>query len=188
MGATTELRLLGPVELRAGGRVLELGPPKQLAVFAALAVDAGRPVPVTTLVDRVWDEAPPAQARSALYAHIMRIRRVLASVGAADGDEWRLERSAGGYRLEVDPDRVDLHRLSRLVGQARALELDDGRRAPLLREALQLWRGTPLDGVGGSWAARVRHSCQQQRYEVQALDDQHRDHVRRLPARSGRRP
>lgn len=61
-----EVRLLGPVQLLAAGRVLDLGPPKERAVLAALAVDAGLPVDVDTLVDRVWGDNPPANARSGL--------------------------------------------------------------------------------------------------------------------------
>jgi DNA-binding SARP family transcriptional activator len=146
-----EFRLLGPVELLAGGRLVDLGAPKQRAVFTALAVDAGHPVPVDTLVDRVWDDDPPVAARNALYAHIMRIRRALAEAAVADGDpgarQPRLDRRAGGYLLSVDPESVDLHRFRRLTNQARDPALGDDERAVLLREALRLWRGTPLGRV-----------------------------------------
>ena len=91
-----DIRVLGAVELRAADQPQELGPPKQRAVLAALVVDAGRPVPVDTLVDRVWDEAPPAAARNALYAHIMRVRRLLARVADPDDGGPRLDRRAGG--------------------------------------------------------------------------------------------
>src|SRR5258708_33239488 len=43
-GAVVEFRLLGPVEVWAAGRCLEMGPPQRRAVLAALAVDAARPV------------------------------------------------------------------------------------------------------------------------------------------------
>src|SRR4051794_1785824 len=64
-----EFRMLGPVEVRAGGSPIALGEPRQRAVLVALLVDAGRPVSVETLVDRVWGEAPPPQARRSLQAH-----------------------------------------------------------------------------------------------------------------------
>src|SRR5690349_22711781 len=48
------LRLLGAVELRVDGIDVPLGPARQRTVLAALAVDAGRPVQIDTLVDRVW--------------------------------------------------------------------------------------------------------------------------------------
>ncbi|MET9038449.1 AfsR/SARP family transcriptional regulator [Streptomyces mirabilis] len=152
----TELWLLGPVELKARGQVLDLGPPKQRAVFAALAVDSGQPVAVSTLVDRVWNESPPAAARNALYAHITRIRRLLAKVTKADGAPVQLERHVGGYLLDLDPDGVDLLRFRRLVELGLSKDLDDGARVALLRQALELWRGRPLEGVDGSWAEWTR--------------------------------
>ncbi|MEW1584343.1 hypothetical protein AB0283_02680 [Micromonospora vinacea] len=39
-----EIRILGPVEVWAGGRLVEAGAARQRAVLAALAVDVGRPV------------------------------------------------------------------------------------------------------------------------------------------------
>ena len=51
-----------------------------------------------------------------------------------------------GYRLRVEPDAVDAVRFERLVGQARNDE--DPRRVWLLREALALWRGAAMQGVG----------------------------------------
>jgi len=157
-----DIRVLGAVELRAADQPQELGPPKQRAVLAALVVDAGRPVPVDTLVDRVWDEAPPAAARNALYAHIMRVRRLLARVADPDDGGPRLDRRAGGYVLDIDRDQVDLHRFHRLVDQARAAESADDRRASLLGEALSLWRGTPLADLSGAWVERLREGWRRQ--------------------------
>ena len=53
-----EVRLLGPVEVHAAGRVWDSGPRQQRHVLAALAADAGRPLTTEALIDRVWDEAP----------------------------------------------------------------------------------------------------------------------------------
>ena len=86
-----EFRLLGPVEVRTADLSLDLGPPQQRAVLAALAVDAGRPVFRDTLIARVWSQDAPEGATSALYAHINRIRRPPAPGGPA-GTCWRLIR------------------------------------------------------------------------------------------------
>src|SRR4051794_21649577 len=103
-----EVRLLGPVEAWAAGRRLEVGPPQRRAVLAALALDAGRPVPVDTLIDRVWGEALPGQARAAVHAHVTGIRRVLRQAAAAEPGQAPagLARRAGGYVLQVDAQRV----------------------------------------------------------------------------------
>jgi DNA-binding SARP family transcriptional activator/tetratricopeptide (TPR) repeat protein len=152
------------MEVRAAGQVLDLGPPKRRLLFAALLVDAGRPVSVATLVDRVWDEAPPAEVRGTLYAHISHIRRLLAQV-AGDGDPpVRLTRRDSGYLLEVDPDHVDLHLFRRLVEEARGER--DQERARLLRTALELWRGVPFAGLSGAWVGRLRESWHQHRLDA----------------------
>ncbi|MEN3361274.1 MAG: hypothetical protein V7637_5256 [Mycobacteriales bacterium] len=162
-----ELRLLGPVEINVGGRWLDLGPPQQRAVLAALAVDAGRPVMLRTLIDRVWDEAPPIGAKPALYAHITRIRQALELTERGDGDPpARLVRRAGGYLLEVEPDQVDLRRFRRLVAAARDPNRGDPERVDLLHAALDLWRGVPLADLPGEWAARMRDSWQKQRLDA----------------------
>jgi hypothetical protein len=96
-GDVTEFRLFGPIEVTVGGRVVEVGPPQRSMVLAALAVDAGRPMSVDVLIDRVWGDMPPDRARRALQAHVMRIRRLLESTGVAGerGSERGSERSGG---------------------------------------------------------------------------------------------
>jgi DNA-binding SARP family transcriptional activator/tetratricopeptide (TPR) repeat protein len=160
-----EFRLLGPVEVWTAGLGLEMGPPQQRAVLAALAVDAGRPVFRDTLIARVWSQDAPEGATSALYAHINRIRRALAA-GPADGEPVRLARRSGGYVLDVDPQAVDLHRFRRLKLAARDQQRPVEERARLLREALDLWRGEPLADLPGEWPARMRNSWEEERLDA----------------------
>jgi len=154
-------RLLGPVEVWAGSTQLVVGGPRQYGVLAALAVDAGRLVPVEVLVDRVWGEDPPERARRTLHTHITRLRRCLERGPAASDPNVRITRRAGGYVLEVDPDEVDLHRFRRLLEASRGAGRD-GERLGLLREAVGCWRGDPLTGVAGEWAGRLRDSWRQE--------------------------
>ncbi|HET6212715.1 MAG TPA: AfsR/SARP family transcriptional regulator [Micromonosporaceae bacterium] len=161
-----EFRLLGPVEVVASGQPVEVGPPQRCAVLAALAVDAGRPVTVETLIDRVWGDQSPERVRRALHAHVTRIRRLLEHAGTADGRPARLLRRPGGYLLDIDPDRVDLHRFRRLCEQARDPDRDDAERVLLLREALRLWHGEPLAGLAGLWVTRTRHGWRQQHLDA----------------------
>jgi tetratricopeptide (TPR) repeat protein/DNA-binding SARP family transcriptional activator len=160
-----EFRLLGPVEVCAAGVCLEMGPPQQRAVLAALAVDAGRPVFRDTLIDRIWSGRAPEGAASALYAHINRIRLVLAGEGAGE-EPMRLARRSGGYVLEVDPEDVDLHRFRQLALAARDQQRPDDERARLLRAALGLWRGEPLADLPGEWPARMRDSWKEERLDA----------------------
>src|SRR3989440_10755380 len=111
-----DFRLLGEVELEAAGQMLDVGTPRQQAVLAALIADAGRPVAIETLIDRVWDDTPPVEARSVLYSHLSRIRQLLRLAAAiTSGTVARIERRHAGYVLNVDPDLVDLHRFQRLI-------------------------------------------------------------------------
>ncbi len=160
-----EFRLLGPVEVWAAGGCLEMGPPQQRAVLAALAVDAGRPVFRGTLIDRIWSGRAPEGAASALYAHINRIRLVLAAEGAGE-EPMRLARRSGGYVLEVDPEDGDLHRFRQLSLAARDQQRPDDERARLLRTALGLWRGEPLADLPGEWPARMRDSWKEERLDA----------------------
>ena len=155
-----ELRVLGPVEVRACGRVLAAGRPQQVLVLVVLAVEAGCPVPMEVLVDRVWDQAPPRRAHRTLHTHVSRIRRLLEETG--DDEAARLARRAAGYVLELDRDRVDLHRFRGLVDRARQAGRAEEDRLALLREALGLWRGEPLTGLPGEWAQRMRKGWRQQ--------------------------
>ncbi|HEV2782537.1 MAG TPA: BTAD domain-containing putative transcriptional regulator [Actinophytocola sp.] len=158
-----EFRLLGEMQLQVAGQLLDVGTPRQQAVLAALAVDAGRPVPIETLIDRVWGDNPPAEARNVLYSHLSRIRRLL---NRAAGTPAGLARRSAGYVLEIDPDLVDLHRFNRLVERGKDPRGTDAERAAALTEALRCWRGAPLAGIGGDWAGRVRTAWHRRRLDA----------------------
>ena len=129
-----------------------VGPPQHRLVLAGLAIDAGHPITTETLIDRVWDEAP-AGARRTLHVAIARLRRVLEQ---ATGRPAPLTRRSGGYLLDIDPDEVDALRLRGVLGK-------QAPSAERLKDVLTLWRGEPLAGLPGQWAARVRgallHDC-----------------------------
>jgi DNA-binding SARP family transcriptional activator len=157
-----EFLLLGPVAITIDGQQVDIGPPRRRAVLAALLIDVGLPVPADILIDRVWGADPPSEVRNNLHSHIARLRRALAEVDSGAG-AGMVERRSGGYMLRVEPNSVDLNRFRDLVERARARQLPPRERATLLRQALALWRGDPLDGVPGQWAAQVRTTLAQQR-------------------------
>jgi DNA-binding SARP family transcriptional activator/tetratricopeptide (TPR) repeat protein len=161
-----EIRLFGELQLRAGDQLLDVGTPRQQAVLAALAVDAGRPVTVETLIDRIWDDAPPVEARNVLYSHLSRIRRLLKDAATISGTAARVDRRSAGYVLDIAPEVVDLHRFARLVERGNDPALAEVDRAAALAEALSLWRGIPLAGIPGDWVATVRDSWQRRRLEA----------------------
>ncbi|MGH8878906.1 MAG: BTAD domain-containing putative transcriptional regulator, partial [Stackebrandtia sp.] len=84
-----------------------------------------------------------------LYGHIARLRKLLG------GAETITRTTTGGYRLELNPEDVDLH-LGRQLA-ARARETSDNEAAGRLwRECCELWRDTPLSGIRGGWAESTR--------------------------------
>lgn len=145
-----QFRLLGQVEADVDGRRVELGHARQRCVLAVLLVDAGRVVPVGVVLDRVWSDRLPRNARVTLSGYVSRLRRLLAAV-----PEVGLTRQADGYRLAVDPMTVDLHRFRDLVAQARAATARDVGTT-LFGEALALWRGQAFGTLDTPWLNCVR--------------------------------
>jgi DNA-binding SARP family transcriptional activator len=139
--------------------LVDAGSPRQRCVLAALAVDVGSPVPLETLIGRVWGNAPPRRARDALYVYIAHLRRILAG---ADGGAATIRRRSHAYQLDLDPHRVDLHRFRQLVGRARNGACPPDERRDLLRRGRALWRGVALADVDGEWAERARDPWQQE--------------------------
>jgi predicted ATPase/DNA-binding SARP family transcriptional activator len=140
------IELLGPVEAWVDGRAVALGGRRSRALFALLAVMAGRVVTVDRLIDELWGEEPPARARDSLQMHVSRLRKALAEAGADGG---RLASHAGGYRLELRPGERDVDRWQQALDRARRARADGepGVARQELDEALAGWRGQPLAGV-----------------------------------------
>ena len=89
-----EFRVLGPLEVTDGGLTLALGGPRQRLVLASLIVEANHVVSTDRLIDRVWGDEPPDAARSALFAYISRLRKLL--------DAARIQARPPGYILVAD--------------------------------------------------------------------------------------
>ena len=151
-----EYRILGPLEVRDGDRVVELGGDKQRTLLAVLLLHAGEVVSADRLIDDLWGDGPPPGAQKALQAHVSRLRKALdpngaRAVGAAkDPSAVRangaLVTLGRGYVLRVEPGELDVDRFRELVEQGRrALAASDPENAAeTLRTGLKLWRGPPL--------------------------------------------
>ena len=153
-GDGPRFRLLGPVEVRVGVDAVDIGPAKQRCVLAVLVLATEPQLAAGTLVDRVWGDQPPDEARNALYSYLTRLRRVLRGSGV------EIRRRSGGYVIDVGRGSVDVRELGELVNEAKA---EPPRRAELLGRALDLWHGEPLSGLAGDWAERTRVSLRRQR-------------------------
>ncbi len=134
------VRVLGPVGVRTAGG-WPGGPPQQRLILAVLALQAGQVVPVSELVDALWEHEPPRSAQTSIQVLVTGLRRVLAALPGAE-----VERCGDAYRLKIAPGQADARRFRSLVRAARAAA--DSRSAlELLDQALALWRGPALADV-----------------------------------------
>ncbi|MGC0341292.1 AfsR/SARP family transcriptional regulator [Streptomyces sp. SLBN-8D4] len=144
-------RILGTTQaLRSDGTTVPVGGTRLRALLTVLALRPGRTVPVSLLVDEVWDGDPPADATGAVQALVGRLRRALGADAVASVD--------GGYRLTAASDDIDLHRFERLAGDGmRALaDGDPAKAAVVLDDALVLWRGPALADLPDRTAEAAR--------------------------------
>jgi DNA-binding SARP family transcriptional activator/tetratricopeptide (TPR) repeat protein len=123
-----EFRILGPLEVVFEGHALEFAGAKQRALLAVLLLDANNVVSTDRLIDALWEDDPPENAQKALQVHVSGLRKVLG--------RSRVETRGAGYALVLGDDELDLFEFLRLR--------EVGRPA----EALSIWRGAPLSGLG----------------------------------------
>jgi len=149
-GGRLDVRLLGPVEVLADGRPLELGGPQPRAVVAHLALDHGRVVSVERLVARLWGDDPPAAPLASLQTTLSRLRRVLEPDRAPGAPPGVIASEAPGYVLRLPPGAVDLARFRQLAldGRRAAAGALHGDARRHFEAALAEWRGTALGGIG----------------------------------------
>ena len=148
------MRMLGPLEALVEGVSVPLGGPKQRALLAVLLLNANDVVPRDVLIDELWGGTPPPAAAAFVQNCVFRLRKEIG--------KDTLETQTPGYRLRIDPDSVDARRFERLVREARRLPARE--RAAALREALELWRGTPLSDLAyWSFAQDVIRNLEEQR-------------------------
>lgn len=144
----------------------DIGPARQRGILGALLIDPERPVPLESLVDRVWGDRPPAGVRNVVHTYITRLRRAFAQVSAELPEPIGLVRSPAGYLISTDLGAVDLVRFRRLLKSAQQEGLGDPERSTLLQQALHMWRGDALGGMHSDWAARARETLRQLHHEA----------------------
>ena len=135
-----DFRILGPLEVADGDAVVPLAGVKQRALLALLLLNANQVVSSDRLVEELWTGQSPEAGRAALQVRVSQLRKALGDGGAA------LITRPPGYLVRVGRDELDLHRFERLVSEADQGE--PAAAATMLREALGLWRGSPLADLG----------------------------------------
>lgn len=147
------IRLLGPVELWVGARQAALGGPNQRTLLALLALHPGETVSRDRAAEALWGESPPEGYPQRLHTIVSRLR---AAVREAGGRSDVVETTETGYRLRIDPSRVDATEAASALRQARDMRVA-GRlvaASGVARDALDLWRGPPIiDLADNGWAS-----------------------------------
>jgi len=139
--AAMEFRILGPLEISDGGVLVAVPGVKERGLLAILLLHSNELVPADRLIDQLWSDEPPAKAKKSLQVRVANLRKALGPGGGA-----LIVTQSPGYVLRVESDQLDLQRFERLVAAADGTE--PGVAAATLREALALWRGSPLADLG----------------------------------------
>lgn len=177
--------VLGSIEVTSDAGPLELGGVKQRAILGYLVLHANKVVPTSHLLHAMWEGSPPPTARKMIQNAVSGIRRVLSGQSHRGQSPTALRTHAPGYRLQVDPETVDLHRFRKLAREGRAAIGDDApeRGAELLRAALALWRGRALADLveaGYRWSELTaledeRLSALEDRLDAELVCGRHRE-------------
>lgn len=135
-----EIRILGPLEVEAGGVSLLLGGPGERKVFALLTVYSNRVLSTDRLINELWGDEPPQTARNVVQRYVSNLRRSMGEAGE------QITTRSPGYLFRVAADELDSALFERLVAEAQAIE-DPAEAATKLGTALNLWRGRPFEDI-----------------------------------------
>jgi predicted ATPase/DNA-binding SARP family transcriptional activator len=186
-----QLGILGPFQLVTSDGQERTASARERDLLALLALHAGAVLSTDRLIDDLWGEELPANPGNALQQRIFHARRTLAD----DGELLRHE--PGGYRLAIAPEQVDVGRFARARGAGQQASRDGDIEAALghLQQALDLWRGEPLQGVRAPWATAAARRLQEEQLgtEEEWLDailaaGRHGDAIPRLEDLTSRHP
>lgn len=140
--AELHFQVLGPLEAWGAQGPLDLGSPRQRMLLALLLASPNRVVSTDRLMEEMWGDDPPKQARHSLQTYVSNLRGLL-----TPGDRQLIQTERPGYVLRIGRQELDSLRFADLVEEGWRLVPDrPGEAAGLLREALDLWRGPPFAG------------------------------------------
>ncbi|QUQ62468.1 BTAD domain-containing putative transcriptional regulator [Kutzneria sp. CA-103260] len=146
--------LLGPLRAWRGERQLDLGPIRQQALLAALALRPDTTVGQRDLLDGVWGLDQPLG--NVVQVYVYRLRKCLqADTGKSDS---MIGRDRWGYRFRGAGVLLDTVRLEEIADEAAAAEKagDLASAAQGCGRALELFHGEPLVGLPGPFADMER--------------------------------
>jgi peptide/nickel transport system substrate-binding protein len=130
-----EFRILGPLEVALGARLVSPGGRRERAILGILLLHAGEVVSVERLIDGVWGEARPASAKHMIHEYVSRLRLAL-------GESSSIATRPPGYMVELTGAALDAREFGRLTAAARTQPHAEAIES--FDRALALWRGAAL--------------------------------------------
>ena len=100
--------MLGLFEARLDGLPVDHGEPQRRLALALLVSNADLVVPTDRLIDGIWGEVPPKNARKIVQGYISGLRKAL-------GNSDLIVSVSPGYRLNVKPEQIDAVVFEKLV-------------------------------------------------------------------------
>ncbi|WP_158581346.1 BTAD domain-containing putative transcriptional regulator [Actinomadura spongiicola] len=157
--------LLGRPAAWRDGEELDLGPGKQRAVLAVLLLTPNRPVSTSSIVEAVWGDEPPDNGVNVVQKYVAGLRRVLEPDRSPRSPGRLLTLTGAGYALHVPAGGLDAEVFRERLREALAVRDsgDNARAGGLVREALDLWRGTALAGLNGPFFDAARDRLDEER-------------------------
>lgn len=147
MGHDVTVRLLGPMDVQRAGETVTPSAGRQRALLATLALSVGQPVPPHRIVDALWGQSPPEDARRSLHTYVARLRVLLGSDA--------ITTSNAGYVLNLPEAAVDAIEFDQLLARSDAAALD---------AALHLWRGIPFEDIPSDWLVDTQRPALIEKY------------------------
>ncbi len=183
-----DYRILGPLEVSANGRMIEIGGPKLRALLVILLLRADEGVSRDVLVHELWGEQPPDGAQHTLDVYISRLRKALDAAASGPVVVTR----AGAYSLLLADGRLDVKIFEHLIeeGKGALARNEPGQAAAKFRAALGLWRGPALADLANGRGPRadatrleeLRLGAVEDRIEADLALGRHQDVVSELQA------
>lgn len=167
----TQFKILGPLAVTSGGRVCTPTAPRVRSVLSLLLLQAGRVVPVNTMIRELWGDRPAKSALTTVQTYVYHLRKLFAQERLETPERRLLLSHANGYELRIPADELDLEVFRRLVDEGRQ-ELGAGRpdrAAGPLHRALGLWTGPALANVTTGPLAQV-HLLHLEEQRIRALE------------------
>lgn len=164
-GPGPRFALLGSFECSVDDDLVPLRGPLQERLAAYLLLNRQRIVPVSRLVETIWEDGGPDTAAHQVRKMTSDLRKRVPGLSAL------LQTSGAGYRMSVPVDRLDVAIFTQALQNAReAHEAGDARAAlSHLRRALGQWRGPVLNGEGGPVIGALGTAIEERRQSAQEL-------------------